>query len=145
MLARNGIGSFYTGPLAREVAATARRPPVAPGAAPTIPGVDHARDITRYRAILRAPTHVKYRGLDVYGMAPSSSGGTTVGEALNILENGELGRLDRAQALHYYLEAGRRAYADRGRYIGDLPTSVPPAARHAAAAVAGVRRRAVLH
>jgi gamma-glutamyltranspeptidase/glutathione hydrolase len=52
-------------------------------------------------------------------MAPSSSGGTTVGESLNMLENVRLGRLDRAQALHYYLEATRRAYADRNRYIGD--------------------------
>jgi gamma-glutamyltranspeptidase/glutathione hydrolase len=62
---------------------------------------------------------VKYRGLDVYSMPPSSSGGITVGEALNILENVRLGKLDRAQALHYYLEATRRAYADRNRYIGD--------------------------
>jgi gamma-glutamyltranspeptidase / glutathione hydrolase len=119
MLARNGIGSFYTGTLAREIAATADHPPLAPNAAPVIPGVITARDIARYGAILRAPTHVKYRGLDVYGMAPSSSGGTTVGEALNILENVRLGRIDRAQALHYYLEASRRAFADRNRYIGD--------------------------
>jgi gamma-glutamyltranspeptidase/glutathione hydrolase len=84
-----------------------------------IHGVITAADIANYHTILRAPTHVRYRGLDVYGMAPSSSGGTTVGEALNILENVRLGRLDRAQALHYYLEASRRAFADRNRYIGD--------------------------
>ncbi len=118
-LARRGIQSFYTGPLAGEIAATAQRPPLAPGAAPVLPGVITRRDIATYRTILRAPTHVRYRGLDVFGMAPSSSGGTTVGESLNIVENVPLRRLDRAQALHYYLEATRRAFADRNRYIGD--------------------------
>jgi gamma-glutamyltranspeptidase/glutathione hydrolase len=118
-LARQGLGSFYTGPLAREIAATADRPPLAPGAAPVPTGVLKAADIARYRAIFRVPTKVRYRGLDVFGMPPSSSGGTTVGESLNILENVRLGKLDRAQALHYYLEATRRAFADRNRYIGD--------------------------
>ena len=42
-----------------------------------------------------APTHVNYRGYDVYGMAPSSSGGITVGEALNILQNFDLSTMDR--------------------------------------------------
>ena len=50
-------------------------------------------------------------------MAPSSSGGTTVGEALNILERSDLRR--RTQELHHYLEASALAFADRGRYVGD--------------------------
>ncbi len=63
---------------------------------------------------------MSYRGLDVYGMAPSSSGGTSVGEALNILENYRLGGGSRlAQSLHLYLEASARAFADRGAYVGD--------------------------
>src|SRR5215217_8247609 len=73
LLSRQGIDSFYGGPLAREIAATAQRPPLAAGAAPVLPGVITAADIARYRTIFRAPTHVRYRGLDVYGMAPSSS------------------------------------------------------------------------
>jgi gamma-glutamyltranspeptidase/glutathione hydrolase len=52
-------------------------------------------------------------------MAPPSSGGSTVGEALNILENSDLGALDRAEALHRYLEASALAFADRNRYVGD--------------------------
>ena len=40
-------------------------------------------DIARYSAPLGRPTHVSYRGLDIYGMQPPSSGGSTVGEALN--------------------------------------------------------------
>src|SRR3954468_12058312 len=86
-LARKGLNSFYTGPLAREVATTAQRPPLAPGAAPVLPGVITVKDIRGYSLVSHAPTHVSYRGLDVYSIAPSSSGGTTVGEALNILAN----------------------------------------------------------
>ena len=67
----------------------------------------------------QAPTQVGYRGLDVYGMAPSSSGGSTVGEALNILERFRLRGMSDADALHHYLEASALAFADRGEYVGD--------------------------
>ena len=62
-------------------------------------------------------------------MAPSSSGGTTVGEALNILEQLRLGGSTDAQALHHYLEASALAFADRNRYVGDPPTSASPLQR----------------
>ncbi len=52
-------------------------------------------------------------------MAPSSSGGTTVGESLNILENYDLCGRDTPQALHLYLEATAHAFADRNAYVGD--------------------------
>jgi gamma-glutamyltranspeptidase/glutathione hydrolase len=67
----------------------------------------------------RKPTRVDYRGLQVYSMAPSSSGGTTVGEALNILENLPLAELPTPAALHYYLDASALAFADRNAYVGD--------------------------
>jgi gamma-glutamyltranspeptidase / glutathione hydrolase len=51
-------------------------------------------------------------------MAPSSSGGSTVGEALNIMERYNLAGSD-ASALHHYLEASALAFADRGAYVGD--------------------------
>ena len=76
-------------------------------------------DLESYRALLRAPTLIDYRGLTVAGMAPPSSGGSTVGEALNILESSDLAGLDRAEALHRYLEATALAFADRNRYVGD--------------------------
>jgi gamma-glutamyltranspeptidase/glutathione hydrolase len=76
-------------------------------------------DLHDYAALVRAPTHVNYRGYDVYGMAPSSSGGTTDGEALNILSNFDLAAMSRVQALHHYLESTRLAFADRNAYIGD--------------------------
>jgi gamma-glutamyltranspeptidase/glutathione hydrolase len=76
-------------------------------------------DVARYAAPLRRPTHMRYRGLDVYGMAPPSSGGTTVGEALNILERSPLARMPPAQVQHHVLEASALAFADRNRYLGD--------------------------
>jgi gamma-glutamyltranspeptidase/glutathione hydrolase len=67
----------------------------------------------------RVPTKVRYDGLDVYGMAPSSSGGTTVGEALNILQPQHLKQLSTTDYLHNYLEASALAFADRAAYVGD--------------------------
>jgi gamma-glutamyltranspeptidase/glutathione hydrolase len=52
-------------------------------------------------------------------MGPPSSGGSTVGEALNILEGYRPLGADRTQALHRYLEASRYAFADRNAYVGD--------------------------
>jgi gamma-glutamyltranspeptidase/glutathione hydrolase len=96
-------------------------PPVTTTATPGWwhPGVMTMRDLHDYVAPERAPTHVTYHGADVYSMGPPSSGGSTVGEALNILEPYDLGTLPRDQALHYYLEASRYAYADRNQYLAD--------------------------
>src|SRR4051794_29050631 len=129
-LARKGLNTFYTGPLAREVARTAQQPPLVAGAAPVPPGVLTAKDVRRYSVGQHAPTHVAYRGLDVYSIAPSSSGGAPGGGALNLLGNRDLRKASEAQALHDYLEASRRAYADRNRYIGD-PAYLGPSGRFA--------------
>jgi gamma-glutamyltranspeptidase/glutathione hydrolase len=77
------------------------------------------QDLRDYTAPERTPTHVTYRGLDVYSMGPPSSGGSTVGEALNILEGYDLSSMSRVDALHYFLEASRYAFADRNAYLGD--------------------------
>ncbi len=120
LLGRHGVGSFYRGPLAGEIVETAQRPPVVPGD-PYVarPGLVETSDLAAYRVIPRRPTRVRYQGLEVYGMAPPSSGGTTVGEALNILSALRPRPADDVQALHYYLESTRFAYADRNRYVGD--------------------------
>jgi gamma-glutamyltranspeptidase/glutathione hydrolase len=76
-------------------------------------------DLARYHTVDRVPTSVGYRGLAVIGMGPPSSGGATVGEALNILERFPLGQLPRADATYDYLEASRLAFADRGTWLGD--------------------------
>ncbi|QNP66218.1 gamma-glutamyltransferase [Streptomyces genisteinicus] len=119
-LGRHGVGALYRGPLADDIVRTVQDPPVAPGSDRVVrSGGLTRRDLTSYATIRRAPAKVSYRGLDVYGMAPSSSGGTTVGEALNILERYDLSRADRAAYLHRFIEASRVAFADRGRWVGD--------------------------
>jgi len=83
------------------------------------PGLMKRSDVGNYRAIERAPTHVGYRGLDVWGIGPPSSGGSTVGEALNILEGYRKLASDRVRALHLMLESSRFTFADRNAYLAD--------------------------
>jgi gamma-glutamyltranspeptidase / glutathione hydrolase len=120
LLARNGVDWFYSGRLAGQIVGTVRRPPVAPDNTRTVrPGLMERPDLATYEAPLRRPTRLDYRGLTVYGMAPPSSGGSTVGEALNLLEQFDVARMSRTQYLHHYLEASALAFADRNRYVGD--------------------------
>src|ERR671915_638896 len=120
LIAGRGTDGFYEGPVAEAMAAASRRPPVAPNA-------DHVwrrglmteDDIDDYDAPEREPAHIRYRGLDIWGMGPPSSGGSTVGEALNILEGYRISAADRTRALHLLLESNRFAFADRNAYLAD--------------------------
>jgi len=114
---------FYRGGIARDISQTVRHPPAVAPDVGGKPRTIHAgsmtpADLAQYDAIRRDPTRIGYRGLDIYGMAPPSSGGSTIGEALNIMEG-----FPRAEArdlkLHQYLEASKLAYADRGQFLGD--------------------------
>jgi gamma-glutamyltranspeptidase / glutathione hydrolase len=118
-IAHLGAKGFYRGAVADAMVEAVRNPPVAPDANHVWRrGLMTMRDVRSYVAPERAPTRVGYRGLDVYSMGPPSSGGSTVGEALNILEGWDLGG-DRVLALHRYLEASAVAFADRNAYLGD--------------------------
>ncbi|MEU1270993.1 gamma-glutamyltransferase [Streptomyces sp. NPDC005799] len=119
-LGRKGVGAIYHGDLGQDIVDTVNRPPVDPASGWTArPGKLSDKDLAGYRAKLQAPTETGYRGLKVYSIAPSSSGGTTVGEALNILENTDLSKASEVQYLHHFIEASRIAFADRGRWVGD--------------------------
>jgi gamma-glutamyltranspeptidase/glutathione hydrolase len=112
---------FYRGPIAEAIAQAAQHPQTAPTADKTWrPGLITERDLRAYRAVQRKPTRIDYRGLDVYSMGPPSSGGSTVGEALNILERipgyESMSEIDK---LHYFLEASRYAFADRNVFVAD--------------------------
>jgi gamma-glutamyltranspeptidase/glutathione hydrolase len=119
-IAHLGEKGFYRGAVADALVQTVRHPVVSPSANHVWrSGVMKMRDLHTYAAPERAPTHVNYRGLDVYSMGPPSSGGSTVGEALNILEGYDLASMTRNAALHYYLEASRYSFADRNAYLAD--------------------------
>src|SRR3712207_4156280 len=78
-------------PCARPIAAVTAPPLAETATLPVRPGLMTTEDLAGYEAIDRDPTVVDYRGYEVYGMAPPSSGGSTIGEALQILEAAGLG------------------------------------------------------
>jgi gamma-glutamyltranspeptidase / glutathione hydrolase len=119
-IAHLGPKGFYQGAIADGMVESVQTPPLDDDANHVWrSGVMTMRDVRAYVAPERPPTRIGYRGLDVVGMGPPSSGGSTVGEALNILEGWDLGSLPREQALHYYLEASRFSFADRNAYLAD--------------------------
>ncbi|WNI18593.1 gamma-glutamyltransferase [Actinacidiphila sp. ITFR-21] len=149
-LGAKGVGAIYHGDIGADIVRTVRKPPVDPAATRVVRSGDLTTgDLASYRAKKQAPTHTTYRGLDVYGPAPSSSGGTTVAEALNILEHTDLAHADEAQYLHHYIEASRIAFADRGRWVGDpafeqVPTAGLTSKRFAASRACLIKDDAVL-
>ena len=120
LIARDGPSALYDGPIGQAIVQAADDPVLTPGQTiVTTPGILTMSDLQSYRTRILAPTQVTYRGLQIYGMAPPSSGGSTEGEILNILDGYSLGSESRVTALFQYLEASRLAYADRNAYVGD--------------------------
>jgi gamma-glutamyltranspeptidase/glutathione hydrolase len=120
-IANDGPSAFYTGWIADSIAATMK----AGG------GLITKRDLAAYAAKERAPVRGTYRGHEIISMAPPSSGGVALIEMLNILEQFDLGKLGRDNPLtqHLIIEAQRRAYLDRARFLGDPDFVVVPVAR----------------
>lgn len=118
LIAENGPDAFYTGELAALLEAEMK----AGG------GLVTKADLAAYQANERKPVRTTYRGFAVYGAPPPSSGGVGLAEMLNILENFDLKRHGRwsPEVSHLMIEAMRRAYCDRARYLGDPAfTTVP--------------------
>jgi gamma-glutamyltranspeptidase / glutathione hydrolase len=142
LIADDGPRAFYRGEIAEAIVRAVRNPPVAPTADHVWrPGLMTERDLRAYEALRRDPTRIGYRGLDVWGMGPPSSGGSTVGEILNILEGyADLRSTDRTRALHLFLEASRFSFADRNAYLADPDFFEVPLAGLLSDGFAGERR-----
>ena len=101
-------------------------------------------DLKAYQAKKRGVIKGTYRGYEIFGMPPPSSGGIAVVEMLNILEGYDLKALGygAAQGLHYVTESMRRAFADRARYLGDpdFVTDIPVPTLIAKDYAAGLRK-----
>ncbi|RXT04321.1 gamma-glutamyltransferase [Ammoniphilus sp. CFH 90114] len=120
LIGERGSQVFYEGEIADAIVDTINNPPkVASPSFHILAGNLPKEDLKNYELVEYDPVKVNYRGYDVYGMPPSSSGGTTIGEALNILEAYDLSGMPREEALHYYIEASRYAFADRDKYLED--------------------------
>lgn len=110
-IATDGPDAFYKGWIADAIAADMK----ANG------GLITREDLEKYEAKERAPVRGTYKGFEIISMPPVSSGGVALIEMLNILEpmNVKAKGLRTAEALHLQIEAMRRAYLDRARYLGD--------------------------
>lgn len=110
-IAQQGPRGFYEGPVAEKL----------------VKGINEAGgiftrdDLKTYQPVIRAPVRGNYRGYDIVSMPLPSSGGTVLLETLNILEGFPLAEMQQGSApsLHLLIEAMKRAYADRARYLGD--------------------------
>ena len=119
LIAEKGPDAFYKGELADLLAKEMK----------DSGGLITKSDLEGYKANERKPIHTTFRGYNVYGPPPPSSGGVALCEMLNILENFDLKKLGREspEAMHYTIEAMKRAYADRAQHLGDPDfTKIPP-------------------
>jgi gamma-glutamyltranspeptidase/glutathione hydrolase len=135
-IAEQGADAFYAGPLAAAIVAAVRQ-------APNHHGDITLADLAGYRVKERAPICAGYRGFNVCGMGPPSSGGIAVAQVLKLLEPFDLGqgpsRTMNGKALHLIAEAEKLAYADRNRYVGDPDFVTTPTGLLDAAYLAGRR------
>jgi gamma-glutamyltranspeptidase / glutathione hydrolase len=141
-LAAGGSKWFYNGTIAREISQNVQRPPSIVNPSQPIRGAPLTEtDMASYQALERAPTVSTYRGHTIYGMGSPSSGGLTIGLALNLLEGFDLAAMPRERAMHLYLEASRLGFADRGAFMGDADFVDVPAKGLLSKAYAEERRK----
>ena len=114
LMADRGATPFYTGTIAGDIAETVQH-------AKGNPGELRPLDLAIYELRERDAVCVPYRGYEVCGMGPPSSGGVTVGQILGLLRPFDLADLgpDSAEAWRLIGDASRLAFADRGRYLAD--------------------------
>ena len=109
--AEGGFDGFYKGETAERIVRQMRN----------LGGYISRADLAAYRPAEREPLVGTYRGYQILGFPPPSSGGVAVQQMLNILEHDDLSAAGHgsARATHLIVEAMRRAYADRSRWLGD--------------------------
>ncbi|GAA4025187.1 gamma-glutamyltransferase [Actimicrobium antarcticum] len=117
-VAAGGADAFYSGRVARDIAAKVQGHPTNPG------GLTVA-DIAGYQAKVREPVCSDYKAWTVCGMPPPSSGGIAIAQILGILETRNMGAYApkdgvlNVEGVHLFSEAGRLTFADRARYVAD--------------------------
>lgn len=109
--ADGGLAGFYEGETAAQLTAHMERDG----------GFVCADDLKAYAPVERAPLRCEYRGYEVLSMGPPSSGGVAMFQMLQMLQAYDLRALGFGSSdyLHLLTEVMRRAYADRGRWLGD--------------------------
>ena len=113
-IAHGGADAFYTGAIAADIVTTVQT-------ADGNPGVLSETDLSVYQVKERPAVCAQYRGLDVCGMGPPSSGALTVGQILGMLGGYDLAAMgaESPDAWRLIGDASRLAFADRGLYMAD--------------------------
>ncbi len=111
LIAAEGKDGFYLGEVADSIVATM----VAHG------GLITLADLQDYQPVWRDPVHFKFDSLDIYSMAPPSSGGVIVGQILKLLEPYDFSRYNpnSPKYINLFSEASKLAFADRSKHLGD--------------------------
>ena len=120
-IAHKGIDAFYKGENAKQIVKAVQKSKIAPGTLTQ-------QDLAHYKSKERDAVCIKYRVYNVCSMAPPSSGGVAVLQMLGLLEHTNISALtpNSEQAVHYFSQASRIAFADRNVYMGDPDfTQVP--------------------
>jgi gamma-glutamyltranspeptidase/glutathione hydrolase len=123
LIEKDGADAFYRGEIAKDIVRVVR--------SHAKPGDLTEQDLAQYKALEREPLCGPYRQWRVCSMAPPSSGGVAVLQILGLLERTTFARAppQSATAVHLFSEAGRLAYADRAKYLGDPDFVSVPTAR----------------
>ncbi|MCB1089196.1 MAG: gamma-glutamyltransferase, partial [Verrucomicrobiae bacterium] len=108
-IAEHGSDWFYRGPFAEKTEAWMKENG----------GIMTAADFANYVAKERKPLVTNYRGYDIVGFPPPSSGGVHVAQMLNMLETFDLAAMEPAPRAHMLAEVMKRAFADRAHWLGD--------------------------
>ena len=111
-MAKDGAEVIYFGDIARAIINTVR-------GAEKNPGVLSLTDLQIYKVKERPAVCAPFRGHQVCGMGPPSSGALTVGQILGLLNQFPPGSSNDPQTLRLIGDASRLAFADRGRYMAD--------------------------
>ncbi len=111
LIAKGGTRAFYRGSIARAVVK----------ASENNGGLLSMKDFADYTVQWSKPVQCEYRGFTIMSSPPPSSGGTTICEILQIIKPYPMSRwgYGSVKAIHYLVEAERRAFADRNTYLGD--------------------------
>lgn len=114
LLAKKGLDAFYTGPIASQIVHAVTTSKLSPGDITMT-------DLAQYRAKEQQAVCAPYRVYVVCGMAPPSSGATTVLQILGTLQRFDLKAMGKDSPQSWYLigQAMQLAYADREKYLGD--------------------------
>ena len=110
-IAAEGRDGFYKGEIADSIAATMA----------AYGGLITQEDLAEYTSVWREPIHFTFDSLDIYSMAPPSSGGIIVGQILKLLEPYDFSRYspNSAEYINLFSEVSKLAFADRSKHLGD--------------------------